>query len=149
MGLIKWDRTGPLDSLAHIQREMGDLLGILGSAPQGERYATMEFPPIIVSINEDSVFVRAELPGIRISDLDIQVVDDVLTIKGERKPVAPAAKSTYLRRERNYGTFARSIMLPEKVDVEKVAASYKQGVLLVTLPKACEAKPKQVVIQKA
>ncbi|TVM02911.1 MAG: molecular chaperone [Candidatus Brocadia sp. WS118] len=149
MGLIKWDRAVPLDSLAHIQREMSDLLDILSSAPQGERYAAMEFPPIIVSVNEDSVFVRAELPGIRISDLDIQVVDDVLTIKGERKPVAPAAKATYLRRERNYGTFARSIMLPEKVDVEKVTASYKHGVLLVTLPKASEAKPKQVMIQKA
>ncbi|MBV6519375.1 MAG: hypothetical protein DCC43_11280 [Candidatus Brocadia sp.] len=149
MGLIKWDRSGPLDSLAHIQKEMSDLLDILSSAPQGEGYAAMEFPPIIVSLNEESVFVRAELPGVRIGDLDIQVVDDVLTIKGERRPAAPAAKATYLRRERNYGTFARSIMLPEKVDVEKVAASYKNGVLLVTLPRASEAKPRQVVIQKA
>lgn len=149
MGLIKWDRSGPLDSLAHIQKEMSDLLDILSSAPQGEGYAAMEFPPIIVSLNEESVFVRAELPGVRIGDLDIQVVDDVLTIKGERKPIAPMAKATYLRRERSSGTFARSIMLPEKVDVEKVAASYKNGVLLVTLPRASEAKPRQVVIQKA
>ena len=149
MGLIKWDRTGPLDSLAHIQSEMSDLLDILSSAPRGEGYASMEFPPIIVSLNEESVFVRAELPGIRISDLDIQVMDDVLTIKGERKPVAASGKTTCLRRERSYGTFARSIMLPEKVEVEKVTASYKNGVLLVTLPRASGAKPKQVVIQKA
>lgn len=149
MALMKWERTGPLDSLAHIQREMSDLLDILSSAPQREGYVSVEFPPIIVSTNEDNVFVRAELPGIRINDLDVQVVDDVLTIKGERKPVVTAAKITYLRRERNYGTFARSIMLPEKVDVEKVVASYKNGVLTVKLPKAAETKPKQVVIKKA
>lgn len=149
MGLIKWEGTGPLDTLAHIQGEMSDLLNVLSSAPRGEGYAAMEFPPIIVSLNESSVFVRAELPGIRTSDLDIQVMDDVLTIKGERKPVAFGVKTTYLRRERSYGTFARSIMLPEKADVEKVTASYKNGVLLVTLPRAAEAKPKQVVIQKA
>jgi HSP20 family protein len=146
---MKWERTGPLNSLAHIQREMNDLLDILSSAPQMEGYVSVEFPPIIVSTNEDNVFVRAEIPGIKISDLDVQVVDAVLTIKGERKPLAAAAKTTYLRRERNYGTFARSIMLPEKVDVEKVTASYKNGVLMVTLPKAAEVKPKQVVIKKS
>ncbi|GJQ23192.1 hypothetical protein BIY37_03000 [Candidatus Brocadia sapporoensis] len=149
MSLIRWGRTGPLNSLTHIQKEMSDLLDILSSAPQVEGYSSMEFPPIIVSANEENVFVRAELPGIQINALDIQVVNDVLTVKGERKPVVPAARATYLRRERNYGTFARSLMLPEKVDVEKVTASYKHGVLLVTLPRAPEAKPKQVMIQKA
>ena len=149
MALMKWDRTGPLDSLTHIQREMSDLLDILSSTPQMESYVSAEFPPMIVSTNEDNVFVRAEIPGIKISDLDVQAVDAVLTIRGERKPIAAAAKATYLRRERNYGTFARSIMLPEKVDVEKVTASYKNGVLMVILPKAAEAKPKQVMIKKS
>lgn len=149
MNLIKWGRPDPLNSLTHIQREMSDLLDILGSTPQIEGYVSVEFPPIIVSKNEDNVFVRAEIPGIRIGDLDVQVVDDVLTIRGERKPVVTAEKLTYLRRERNYGTFARSIMLPEKVDVEKVTASYKNGVLTVRLPKAAAAKPKQVIIKKA
>ncbi len=149
MNLIKWNRTGPLDSLTHIQREMSDLLDILSSTPQREGYAGEEFPPIIVSTNADNVFVRAEIPGIKINELDVQVVNDVLTIKGERKPVAATVKTTYLRRERDYGTFARSIVLPEKVDVEKVAASYKNGVLLVQLPKAAEIKPKQVMIKKS
>ncbi len=149
MALMKWERTGPLDSLAHIQREMSDLLDILSSAPQMEGYVNVEFPPIIVSTNEDNIFVRAEIPGIKTGDFDIQVVDAVLTVKGERKPVAAAAKAAYLRRERNHGTFARSIMLPDKVDVEKVAASYKNGVLMVILPKAAEVKPRQVVIKKS
>lgn len=149
MALMKWERTGHLDSLAHIQREMIDLLDILSSTPHVEGYVNVEFPPIIVSANEDTIFVRAEIPGIKTGDFDIQVVDTVLTIKGDRKPVVAAAKTTYLRRERNYGTFARSLMLPDKVDVEKVAASYKNGVLMVILPKAAEVKPRQVVIKKS
>lgn len=148
MSLIKWDKTGPLNSLTHIQREMSDLLDFLSSTPQSLGYAGMEFPPIIVSANEDNVIVRAELPGIKVGDLDVQVANDILTIKGERKPNVDSSKVTYLRRERPYGTFARSIVLPERVGVEGVLASYKNGVLIVTLPKAAESRPKQVIIKK-
>ncbi|MDO8140746.1 MAG: Hsp20/alpha crystallin family protein [Candidatus Brocadiales bacterium] len=148
MNLLKWEKPGPLDSLTHIQREMSDLLDFLSSTPQMEGHVNVEYPPIIVSTSGENVFVRAELPGIKVSDLYVQVANDILTIKGERKAAPDAAKVTYLRRERDYGTFARSIMLPEKVDAEKVTASYKNGVLTVTLPKAPESKPKQVVIKK-
>lgn len=149
MNLIKWEKPDPLDNLTHIQREMSDLFDFLSSAPQREGYVNVEYPPIIVSMNEQSVFVRAELPGIKVSDLDIQVVNDILTIKGERKLALDPAKVSYLRRERDYGTFARSIVLPEKVDAEKVTASYKNGVLTVNLPTAPESKPRQVVIKKS
>lgn len=147
MNLIKWDRPDPLEGLSHIQREMGDLLDLLGSSPQMEGYASADFPPIIISMSGDDVIVRAELPGIKVNDLDLQVVNDVLTIKGERKAGTESTRATYLRRERNYGTFARSLVLPEKVDVDNVTASYKQGVLTVKLPKSPETKPKQVVIK--
>ncbi len=149
MNLIKWEKPDPLDNLTHIQREMSDLFDFLSSTPQREGYVNVEYPPIIVSMNEQSVFVRAELPGIKVSDLDIQVVNDILTLKGERKLALDPAKVSYLRRERDYGTFARSIVLPEKVDVEKVTASYKNGVLTVNLPTAPESKPRQVVIKKS
>ncbi len=149
MNLIKWDRPDPLDGLSHIQREMSDLLDLLSSSPQIEGYVSADFPPIIVSVSGDNIIVRAELPGIKINDLDIQVVNDVLTIKGERKSGEESAKITYLRRERNYGTFARSLVLPEKVDVDNVTASYKQGVLTVKLPKSPEIKPMQVVIKNS
>lgn len=149
MDLIKWDRPDPLDSLTHIQREMSDLLDFLSSTPPKGTYINAEFPPIIVSTSSDNVIVRAEIPGIKVNDLDVQVVNDVLTIKGERKTSIEVSKMTYLRRERPYGTFARAIVLPERVDAEKVAASYKNGVLVVTLPKAPESKPKQVIIKKS
>lgn len=149
MDLIKWDRPDPLDSLTHIQREMSDLLDFLSSTPPKGTYINAEFPPIIVSTSGDNVIVRAEIPGIKVNDLDVQVVNDVLTIKGERKTSIEVSKMTYLRRERPYGTFARAIVLPERVDAEKVAASYKNGVLVITLPKAPESKPKQVIIKKS
>ncbi|OHB98247.1 MAG: hypothetical protein A2W74_00170 [Planctomycetes bacterium RIFCSPLOWO2_12_38_17] len=149
MDLIKWDRPDPLDSLTHIQREMSDLLDFLSSTPPKGTYINTEFPPIIVSTSGDNVIVRAEIPGIKVNDLDVQVVNDVLTIKGERKTSIEVSKMTYLRRERPYGTFARAIILPERVDAEKVTASYKNGVLVVTLPKAPESKPKQVIIKKS
>lgn len=149
MDLIKWDRPDPLDSLTHIQREMSDLLDFLSSTPPKGTYINAEFPPIIVSTSGDNVIVRAEIPGIKVNDLDVQVVNDVLTIKGERKTSIEVSKITYLRRERPYGTFARAIVLPERVDAEKVAASYKNGVLVITLPKAPESKPKQVIIKKS
>jgi len=149
MDLIKWDRPDPLDSLTHIQREMSDLLDFLSSTPPKGTYINAEFPPIIVSTSGDNVIVRAEIPGIKVNDLDVQVVNDVLTIKGERKTSIDVSKMTYLRREMPYGTFARAIVLPERVDAEKVTASYKNGVLVVTLPKAPESKPKQVIIKKS
>ena len=149
MDLIKWSRTDPFEELTHIKREMSDLLDFLSSTPQMEGFVSPEFPPIIVSTSGDNVIVRVELPGVKTSDLDVQVLNDVLTIKGERKPIVDNTKATYLRKERNYGTFARSIMLPEKVDVEKVTASYKNGVLTMKLPKSAELKPKQVVIKKS
>jgi len=149
MDLIKWDRPDPLDSLTHIQREMSDLLDFLSSTPPKGTYINTEFPPIIVSTSGDNVIVRAEIPGIKVNDLDVQVVNDVLTIKGERKTSIEVSKMTYLRRERPYGTFARAIILPERVDAEKVTASYKNGVLVVTLTKVTESKPKQVIIKKS
>ena len=149
MDLIKWDRPDPLDSFTHIQREMSDLLDFLSSTPPKGTYINTEFPPIIVSTSGDNVIVRAEIPGIKVNDLDVQVVNDVLTIKGERKTSIEVSKMTYLRRERPYGTFARAIILPERVDAEKVTASYKNGVLVVTLTKVPESKPKQVIIKKS
>jgi HSP20 family protein len=147
MHFVNWNKADPLDSITHIQREMGDLFDFLSSAPQAEGYVSEEFPQVILSTNKEFVIVRAELPGINAGDLDVQVVNDLLTIKGERKPTAEASAVTYLRRERDHGTFARSIMMPEKVDPDRVTASYKDGVLIIKLPKAQESKPKQVVIK--
>ena len=105
------------------------------------------FPAINVSENAESILVRAELPGIKPDDLDISMENDTLTIAGERKPGSEEAEASYHRREREWGAFRRSFSLSTRVDPEKVQATYNDGVLTVVLPKAAEARPKQISVQ--
>ena len=93
----------------------------------------------------DDVVAVVELPGMRKEDIEISLHDGVLTIGGERKEEAPQGdKAT--RTERFVGKFRRSISLPTRVDSNKVNATYKDGILTVTLPKADEVKPKQIQV---
>ena len=87
-----------------------------------------------------------ELPGMRKEDIDISLHDGTLTISGERKRESKNNGETAQRTERNVGTFRRSIALPTRVDASKVSATYQDGILKVTLPKAEEAKPKQIQV---
>lgn len=106
------------------------------------------FPPINVSEDSDSVFVRAELPGIKSDELEISMENDTLTIAGERKPpVEDNDKVSHHRREREWGAFRRSLSLPARVDADGVRARYRDGILTVTLPKAAEARPRQIAVQ--
>jgi HSP20 family protein len=105
------------------------------------------FPAINVSEDSDSVYVRAELPGIKTEDLDITMERDTLTIAGERNMPSEDDSVSYHRREREWGAFRRSLSLPTRVDADNVQAQYLDGILTVTLPKAAEAKPRQIAIQ--
>jgi HSP20 family protein len=105
------------------------------------------FPAINLSEDAESVYVRAELPGIKADDLDIRMENDTLTIAGERKPPTEADGVSFHRREREWGAFRRSFSLPTRVDAGKVKARYVDGILTVTLPKAAEARPKQIAVQ--
>ena len=105
------------------------------------------FPPINVSEDVESVYVRAELPGINADDLEITMENDTLTIAGERKPAAEDDSVSFHRREREWGAFRRSFSLPTRVDSDKVQARYTDGILTVILPKAAEARPKQIAVK--
>lgn len=96
--------------------------------------------------DERSFWIQAALPGIDRKNVEISVEDDVLTIKGERKE-DDATKRTYFLRELNRGSFVRSFKLPATADQSKVAASYKDGVLTVELPKREETKPRRITIE--
>lgn len=95
--------------------------------------------------DERSFWIQAAVPGMDRNDIDISVEDDVLTIKGERKDEA-APKRTYFLRELGRGSFVRSFKLPTTADQTKVAATYKDGVLTVELPKREETKPRRITI---
>jgi HSP20 family protein len=103
-------------------------------------------PSVDVAETDDEVVVTAELPGVKQDEVDITIADDVLTLKGEKSEEKEIKKENYHRVERSYGSFQRSISLPTGVQADKAKATYKDGVLHINIPKAEEAKPKQIKI---
>jgi HSP20 family protein len=103
-------------------------------------------PRLEVLEDKDNYTVRVEAPGLKREDLQVSMNEDSLVIEGERKAETPAEGVTIQHSERLYGKFERVIQLPTAVAADKVKADYKDGVLTVTLPKAEEAKPKQIAI---
>jgi HSP20 family protein len=102
-------------------------------------------PALDLYQNSDNVIAVVELPGMRREDIQISLHDGTLTISGERKRESSNGEKAE-RTERYIGTFRRSVMLPARVDASKVTATYRDGILTVTLPKAEEAKPKQIQV---
>lgn len=91
--------------------------------------------PMELSETEESLILKAEIPGIRPEDLDISVTDDTLSIKGERKQEIVEEHGGFHRRERTYGAFSRTLQLPCRVKIDDVKATYKKGLLSIEMPK--------------
>ncbi|RKY00491.1 MAG: Hsp20/alpha crystallin family protein [Spirochaetes bacterium] len=105
-------------------------------------------PALDMYEDDDAYFVKIDLPGMEPEEIDIQVTEDVLTIKGERKqPDEETEKARCQRDERYYGTFHRTVPLNIPVDTENVDAKMKDGILYITLPKKAEVKPKKIDIK--
>ena len=105
--------------------------------------------PMRVDIREDEnqIVVKADVPGMEQKDISVNVDNGMLTISGERKFSDEEHKEQYHRVERAYGRFSRSFQMPNTTDPENISASYKNGVLEVTLPKREEAKPRSIQVQ--
>jgi len=95
----------------------------------------------------DTIVMKAELPGLTQNDIEIQIRDNTLILKGERRVAKDVQEENYLRIERAYGAFQRSFTLPATVQQENIRAVFRDGVLELTLPKAEEAKPKKIAIE--
>ena len=104
-------------------------------------------PAVDIYDKGGEVVIHAELPGMKKEDIDIRVENNVLTIRGKRERKEEVKEEGYFRSERAYGSFSRSFSLPTTVDVKKIAAEYKDGVLTLSLPKAEEAKPRQIEVK--
>ena len=139
-----WRFRSPLEELYRMRQQMEQLLES-AAAPQ-QREAAGVLPLINLTEGKDNYYVRAELPGVRGDDLDIQVTANNLAISGERKIAAEEEGARYHRREREAGTFSRMIGLPGDVDTDKVDANLENGILTVVVPKAEIAKPKQITV---
>jgi HSP20 family protein len=96
--------------------------------------------------NTDEFVVKATVPGINPEDLDVSYTGDTLTIKGEIKDEKVDEKSQYHLRERRYGSFCRSVTLPNRINADKIDANFENGILTLHLPKAEEVKPKRISI---
>jgi HSP20 family protein len=102
-------------------------------------------PPVDVAEEKDKIFVRVEVPGMNESDLKVSFEDGLLTVSGERQFERKDDRN-YHRIERTYGSFTRTFSLPRTVDANSIAASYRDGILEIEIPKLEEAKPKQIQI---
>jgi HSP20 family protein len=95
---------------------------------------------------EDSVVVKTAIPGVKADDIDVSIAGDTLTIKAETKEEKEVKREDYLRRERRYGSYCRSVTLPGGLQADKADADYTNGILTLTLPKAEELKPKSIKV---
>jgi len=140
-----WRFRSPLEELYRMRQQMEQLLES-AAAPQ-QREAAGVLPLINLTEGKDNYYVRAELPGVKGDELDIQVTANNLAISGERKIAAEEEGARYHRREREAGTFSRMIGLPGEVDTDKVDAKLENGILTVVISKAEIAKPKQITVK--
>lgn len=138
----------PWADFERMRRDFDSLFrGWSGDAP-GAPGATV-FPALNVSEDENAVYVRAEVPGVKAEELEIAVEGDTLTIKGERRLETGGEKCSYHRREIETGRFSRALTLPGRVDPQQVTASTSNGILLITLPRAEETKPRRIEVKGA
>jgi HSP20 family protein len=124
---------------------------LLGSTPvRGDRDEELSMgawmPPVDIVEEKDTIVLTAELPGFKEDQVEIQVENGVLTLRGERKLEERTEGKNYHRVERSYGQFVRSFTLPNNVDREGIRANFSDGLLQVELPKREEAKPRQIKI---
>ncbi len=141
-----WGSESPFEELSSLRRQMDWLTNGFTRGFFREPGAGV-FPLTNVTEDRDNYYVRAELPGLKADDLEISVTGESLSISGERKLPAEDAKAQYHRRERDAGRFSRIISLPGQINTGKVEAHSADGVLTVVLPKAEEAKPRQISVK--
>ena len=140
-----WKFRSPVEELYRLRQQMEQMLES-ATTPQ-QREAAGVLPLINLTEGKDHYLVRAELPGVKGDELDIQVTANNLAISGERKIAAEDEGARYHRREREAGTFSRMIGLPDEVDTDKVEAKLENGILTVVISKAEITKPKQITVK--
>ncbi len=147
MAIIRWkdDLFNPFNELDRLQDEINQVFNYNREPVNQGLFDRTVSPAIDVVEDKDGFTVLCDLPGVKLENLDISVTQDVLTIKGEKKE--NENKSKVYRKETWEGSFQRTLALPTSVDGSKVEASFKDGVLKVTLPKREEVKPKQITIK--
>ncbi len=143
-------RRGFYDPVSEMNRMFDNMLGGLSRRSGGQQGAEVtQWAPAIDVVNENGdLVIKAELPGVKQEDVDITLQDNVLTVAGQRKAEQEEERGGYYVRERQYGSFSRSLTVPEGVDESKIHARYENGVLEVTVEGAAQVQePKRIQIE--
>ncbi len=145
MTLVRWQ---PFNSLNRVQDEVSS---ILRDAFEGIDTAHSRgfVPPVDIMEHGENLLLVSDLPGFTNDDIEVSVENRTLTLAGERKADARFEGASTFRAERSYGRFSRVFALPATVDVARISAEFKDGVLTVTLPKAEEARPRKIEVRNA
>lgn len=151
--LTHWEPFGSIrrrgnlfNDLNSIQQEMNHLFDEFFGERHPELAEGNWIPVVDVSESDTNLLVRAELPGMTEEDIELNLQDNVLTLKGEKKQELDKQKENFHRVERSYGSFSRSFTLPSMVKLDQVTATFKEGILEISLPKSEEAKAKKIEI---
>jgi HSP20 family protein len=144
MTIVRWE---PLRELGSLQNEMNRLFNTVFDTPQPGGSTLRRWMPAMDLVETDENFVlRADLPGLSEDDIKIEFDDGTLTVSGERKAEHESKNEGYYRVERAFGSFSRSLTLPQGVDPEAVTAHFDRGVLEVRIPKPEQRKPRRIEI---
>ncbi len=144
-GAPVWRIKTPFEQLENMRRQVEKVFENFSERSLDQPHAGV-FPAINLSQDPNNYYVRAELPGLKNDDLDMNVLNNTLTVSGERKIASEGENVRYHRRERDAGKFSRAIALPGEIDSEHISARLANGVLTVTVPKAEKAKPRQITV---
>jgi HSP20 family protein len=137
---------GSFADVDQVRREMLRLLDAVAGDTFGDVGAGV-FPPVNITQDNDNFYVRAEVPGLDAKELSISAMRNRLSLSGKREIPREKDRESYHRKERAEGTFSRIVTLPGEVDAERVEARYAEGILSLTLPKAEQAKPRQIAVR--
>ena len=146
--VVRWNPAGNFASVQdELNRVMQDVFG--RSFRTEDTGAVLWQPPVDIEEQPDQYTLHLELPGMRLEDIKITIEDNRLVVRGEKSRTVEQKNATYHRLERVYGTFERSFTLSHAVKSEKIEATYRDGVLEVAVPKAEEAKAREIQIKTA
>lgn len=154
MSLIRWNpardlQTFPSDVM-NMQREINRMFDSFfrgGLADDDAFVASDWIPAVDIAEHENEYLVKLELPGVNKDDVKITMQNNILSVRGEKKKEKDSKGSDYHRVERSYGAFQRTFTLPSTVKADKIDASYSDGILTIVLPKAEEARTKQIEVK--
>jgi len=136
----------PFADFDQLRREMLRLFDTVAGDAFGDVGAGV-FPPMNITQDDDNFYVRAEVPGIKADEVSISAVRNRISLSGKREIPTEHERVSYHRKERAEGSFNRTVTLPSEVDAQHVEARYADGILALTLPKAEEAKPRQITVR--